>query len=164
MGQRRAHTEPLSPLPAYPLPRCRLAAAAAPTDKLRPWLPGVGVAGLGSSPLPGATPGVTPAARQRGASGGGDGVHVLTGPIYVNGAMPGDVLKVEILGLRPRPNPNMGGRTFGINAAAWWGYQYGVNGPTATSTTMTYLTPPPPPLPQQKKGANPEITTIYQAR
>ena len=157
MGQRRAHTEPLSPLPAYPLPRCRLAAAAAPTDKLCPWLPGVGVAGLGSSPLPGATPGVTPAARQRGASGGGDGVHVLTGPIYVNGAMPGDVLKVEILGLRPRVNPATG-MTFGINAAAWWGYQYGVNGPTATSSTMKYLTG------TQGPNGNPEITTIYEAR
>ena len=35
----------------------------------------------------------------RGASGSGDGVHILTGPIYVNDAMPGDLLKVEILDL-----------------------------------------------------------------
>lgn len=30
----------------------------------------------------------------RGASGQGDGVHIMTGPIYVCGAMPGDVLQV----------------------------------------------------------------------
>jgi hypothetical protein len=57
----------------------------------------------------------------RGATGGGDGVHVLTGPIFVEGAEPGDVLKVEILDLKPRKNPD--GKTFGSNAAAWWGFQ-----------------------------------------
>lgn len=57
----------------------------------------------------------------RGASGGGDGVHILTGPIYVEGAEPGDMLKVEILDLKPRKNPSTG-RTFGSNAAAWWGF------------------------------------------
>ena len=57
----------------------------------------------------------------RGASGGGDGVHILTGPIYVEGAEPGDMLKVEILDLKPRKNPATG-RTFGSNAAAWWGF------------------------------------------
>jgi acetamidase/formamidase len=31
----------------------------------------------------------------RGASGQGDGVHILTGPIYVCGAEPGDVLQVR---------------------------------------------------------------------
>lgn len=31
----------------------------------------------------------------RGASGSSDGVHVLTGPIYVCGAEPGDVLQVR---------------------------------------------------------------------
>ena len=38
----------------------------------------------------------------RGATGGGDGVHVLTGPIFVTDAEPGDILKVEILDLAPR--------------------------------------------------------------
>lgn len=57
----------------------------------------------------------------RGATGGGDGVHVLTGPIYVEGAEPGDMLAVEILDLVPRKNPD--GKTYGSNAAAWWGYQ-----------------------------------------
>jgi acetamidase/formamidase len=54
----------------------------------------------------------------RGATGGGDGVHILTGPIYVEDAEPGDILKVEILDLVPRVNPE--GKTFGSNAAAWW--------------------------------------------
>ena len=31
----------------------------------------------------------------RGANGKGDGVHILTGPIYVCGAEPGDVLQVR---------------------------------------------------------------------
>ena len=61
----------------------------------------------------------------RGATGGGDGVHVLTGPIYVNGAMPGDLLKVEIRDLYPRENPE--GKTYGSNAQAWWGFQARVN-------------------------------------
>ena len=52
-------------------------------------------------------------------------VHILTGPIYVNDAMPGDLLKVEILDLKPRKNPD--GKTFGSNAAAWWGFQARVN-------------------------------------
>lgn len=58
----------------------------------------------------------------RGATGGGDGVHVLTGPIFVEDAEPGDMLKVEILDLQPRKNP-VTGKTFGSNAAAWWGFQ-----------------------------------------
>ena len=57
----------------------------------------------------------------RGASGGGDGVHILTGPIFVEEAEAGDILMVEILDLRARVNPE--GRAFGSNAAAWWGFQ-----------------------------------------
>lgn len=62
----------------------------------------------------------------RGA-GEGFGVHICTGPIYVSGAEPGDVLEVQILDLRPRPcaNPLFKGKAFGSNAAAWWGFQYG---------------------------------------
>ncbi|MEQ9688997.1 MAG: acetamidase/formamidase family protein, partial [Bauldia litoralis] len=61
----------------------------------------------------------------RGA-GEGFGVHVLTGPVYVCGAEPGDVLEVKILDLAPRPsaNPDYAGKTFGSNAAAWWGFHY----------------------------------------
>ena len=50
-----------------------------------------------------------------------DGVHVLTGPIYVEDAEEGDVVAVEILDLKPRPNQD--GKTYGSNAAAWWGFQ-----------------------------------------
>lgn len=59
-------------------------------------------------------------------TGEGFGVHILTGPIYVCGAEPGDILEVEILDLDPRPsaNPEFAGMTFGSNAAAWWGYHY----------------------------------------
>jgi len=49
----------------------------------------------------------------RGMTGSGDGVHILTGPIHVEGAEPGDVLKVEILELYPRRNPQ--GETYGVN-------------------------------------------------
>ncbi len=69
----------------------------------------------------------------RGATGGGDGVHILTGPIYVEGAEPGDMLKVEILDLKPRKNPTTG-RTFGSNAAAWWGFHARV--PMADGTSF----------------------------
>ncbi|TYC58316.1 helix-turn-helix domain-containing protein [Rhodobacterales bacterium] len=62
----------------------------------------------------------------RGA-GEGFGVHVCTGPIYVNEAEPGDVLEVRIDDMVPRPsgNPDYDGRYFGSSVAAWWGYQYG---------------------------------------
>jgi acetamidase/formamidase len=61
----------------------------------------------------------------RGA-GEGFGVHILTGPIYVCGAERGDILEVRILDARPRPsgNPTYSGKSFGSNAAAWWGYHY----------------------------------------
>jgi len=58
--------------------------------------------------------------------GGGIGVHICTGPIHVAGAMPGDVLEVRVLEVKPRPaaNPAFPGKTFGSNAAANWGYHY----------------------------------------
>lgn len=49
----------------------------------------------------------------RGMTGSGDGVHVLTGPIAVEGAEPGDVIAVEILDLYPRLNSN--GEAYGVN-------------------------------------------------
>ncbi|MGB7248257.1 MAG: acetamidase/formamidase family protein [Phormidesmis sp.] len=69
--------------------------------------------------------GAGPMDAEAGA-GAGYGVHILTGPIYVNGAEPGDVMEVEILDVAPRPsaNPEYEGKTFGSNAAAWWGYHY----------------------------------------
>jgi acetamidase/formamidase len=47
----------------------------------------------------------------------GPGPHILTGPVFVNGAMPGDVLEVRILEIEPavpygfnRQRPYAGGR------------------------------------------------------
>jgi acetamidase/formamidase len=51
----------------------------------------------------------------------GPGPHLLTGPIAVEGARPGDVLAVEILDLTPR-------LPFGTNLAAHWGHLYDVFG------------------------------------
>ena len=61
----------------------------------------------------------------RGA-GEGFGVHILTGPMYVCGAARGDVIEVRILDVKPRPsrNPEHAGKSFGSNAAAWWGFHY----------------------------------------
>ena len=61
----------------------------------------------------------------RGA-GEGFGVHVCTGPVYVRGAEPGDILEVRIMDVKPRPcaNPAYAGKSFGSNAAAWWGFHY----------------------------------------
>ena len=61
----------------------------------------------------------------RGA-GEGFGVHICTGPIYIRGAEPDDILEVRIIDVKPRPcaNPAYAGRSFGSNAAAWWGFQY----------------------------------------
>jgi acetamidase/formamidase/AraC-like DNA-binding protein len=61
----------------------------------------------------------------RGA-GEGFGVHICTGPIYVQEARPGDVLEIRILDILPRPSchPLHHGRIFGSNAAAWWGFHY----------------------------------------
>lgn len=88
----------------------------------------------------------------RGATGGGDGVHILTGPIYVNGAEPGDILKVEILDLTPRANPE--GKTFGSNAAAWWGFQARVNKADGTPFTAGTFTSTP--------DENDEVVTIFE--
>ena len=45
------------------------------------------------------------------------GVHIMTGPIYVEGAKPGDMLEVRYLSMIPRNN-------YGSNLAANWGYLY----------------------------------------
>ena len=61
----------------------------------------------------------------RGA-GEGFGVHIMTGPIAVIGAMPGDVVEIGIRDIIPRrsASPEFAGRCFGSNAAAWWGLHY----------------------------------------
>src|SRR5881396_1528831 len=59
-------------------------------------------------------------------SGEGFGVHVCTGPVYVRNAEPGDVIELRIMDVKPRPcaNPAHAGKSFGSNAAAWWGFHY----------------------------------------
>ncbi len=61
----------------------------------------------------------------RGA-GEGMGVHIMTGPVYVRGAQPGDILEVRIVDctVRPSANPEFKGKAFGSNVAAWWGFHY----------------------------------------
>ena len=58
--------------------------------------------------------------------GEGFGVHICTGPIAIQGAMPGDLIEVRILDLKPRPsgNPKFTGKSFGSNAATYWGFHY----------------------------------------
>lgn len=72
----------------------------------------------------------------------GPGVHILTGPIKVADAEPGDVLEVRILdmSLRPSGNPAYAGKTYGVNAAANWGYLYGdmVEEPTKREVITVY--------------------------
>ncbi|NMF82217.1 acetamidase/formamidase family protein [Nodosilinea sp. P-1105] len=65
-------------------------------------------------------------ADEKTVSDRGPGVHILTGPVYVCGAEPGDLLEVRVIDLKPRPsgNPLYAGKAFGSNAAAWWGFQY----------------------------------------
>lgn len=65
-------------------------------------------------------------AAEKTVSDRGPGVHILTGPVYVCGAEPGDLLEVRIIDLKPRPsaNPLYPGKAFGSNAAAWWGFHY----------------------------------------
>jgi acetamidase/formamidase len=55
----------------------------------------------------------------------GSGVHIITGPVNVEGAMPGDVVQVEILALAPRLNPATG-KCYGTNSQKFAGYQFRV--------------------------------------
>ncbi|WP_428029561.1 acetamidase/formamidase family protein [Ancylobacter sp.] len=59
-------------------------------------------------------------------SGEGLGVHLLTGPVAVEGAEPGDIIEVRVIDTWPRPsaNPAYEGRFFGSNPSANWGFQY----------------------------------------
>ncbi len=58
--------------------------------------------------------------------GEGFGVHICTGPIAVRGAEPGDVLEIEVIAIQPRlsAHPDHAGKSFGSNAATFWGLQY----------------------------------------
>lgn len=79
----------------------------------------------------------------------GSGVHLITGPIAVEGAVPGDFVQIDILELDPRPNPD--GRTFGTNSQKFAGYHFRLNnkrdgtpytrdGGTEAITVMEYIT------------------------
>ncbi|MEM5584075.1 acetamidase/formamidase family protein [Roseibium sp. AS2] len=59
-------------------------------------------------------------------SGEGLGVHLLTGPVAIEGAEPGDVLEVRIIDAYPRASASTAykGRFFGSNPSANWGFQY----------------------------------------
>jgi acetamidase/formamidase len=69
--------------------------------------------------------GIGPMDHPLGA-GGGQGVHICTGPVYVKGAEPGDILEVRIVdtALRESGNPTYKGKTFGACVAANWGFHY----------------------------------------
>ena len=58
--------------------------------------------------------------------GEGFGVHICTGPVFVRGAEPGDVLEIEVLDILPRPSRHRRhrGQSFGSNAASFWGLHY----------------------------------------
>ena len=74
-------------------------------------------------PRRGSGPTVGPFTR---GSGEGIGVHLLTGPVAIEGAEAGDILEVRVLDVRPRPSCHHchAGRCFGSNAAAGWGFHY----------------------------------------
>jgi acetamidase/formamidase len=57
------------------------------------------------------------AALYRDVADRGPGPHILTGPVEVEGAEPGDVLEVRVLSLEPRLG-------YGSNLAAHWGHLY----------------------------------------
>lgn len=63
---------------------------------------------------------------EQAVSNRGPGVHIMTGPIYICGAEPGDLLEVRTIDLEPRAsaNPEYQGKAFGSNAGAWWGFHY----------------------------------------
>lgn len=63
-------------------------------------------------------------AEEKTVSDRGPGVHILTGPVYVCGAEPGDLLEVRMVDLKLRPSGTDPSKTYGSNAAAWWGFQY----------------------------------------
>lgn len=63
-------------------------------------------------------------ADEKSVSDRGPGVHILTGPVYVCGAEPGDLLEVRVVDLKLRPSGMDPTKTYGSNASAWWGFQY----------------------------------------
>ena len=91
-------------------------------------------------------------------AGEGQGVHIMTGPVYVRGAEPGDILEVRIIDCVPRPcaNPKYKGKAFGSNAAAWWGFHYNdmLAARSVRSSRSTRSTPQAP-----RTGRKPSTTS-----
>ncbi|KAL6756081.1 hypothetical protein V8C86DRAFT_3157200 [Haematococcus lacustris] len=73
----------------------------------------------------------------RGRSGVSDGAHVMTGPVYICGAEPGDTLKIEILDMKPRKNP-VTGKSYAANGIADWGWQKRIVGNRHVDSTFIY--------------------------
>ncbi|KAJ1455706.1 hypothetical protein M885DRAFT_440720 [Pelagophyceae sp. CCMP2097] len=67
---------------------------------------------------------------------GQSGVHLITGPVEVQGAEPGDVVQVDILALDPRKNP-VSGKTYGTNSAKFAGYHFRVPEADGTMSVRT---------------------------
>ncbi|UPK46582.1 acetamidase/formamidase family protein [Paenibacillus pabuli] len=90
----------------------------------------------------------------------GPGVHIMTGPIAVEGAEPGDVLEVKILDMKLRPNGNgeYAGKTYGSNVAANWGLLYGEmeEAPSTREVVTIYE--------MQTKGGNDYAKALYNYR
>ncbi|KAL6756670.1 hypothetical protein V8C86DRAFT_3136431 [Haematococcus lacustris] len=91
----------------------------------------------------------------RGRTGRADGKHVMTGPVYICGAEPGDTLKIEILDMKPRKNPVTGvvpadlglhagmgmpcaGKSYASNGLADWGWQRRIVGNRHVDSTFIY--------------------------
>lgn len=62
------------------------------------------------------------------------GVHIMTGPVEVEGAEVGDVLQVDILAIDPRLNPETG-KCYGTNSQKFAGYQFRVGHEDGTEYT-----------------------------
>jgi acetamidase/formamidase len=82
--------------------------------------------------------GAGPLTAPQGA-GGGKGAQICTGPIYIEGAEPGDVVEVRIIDMYPRrsANPRYRGKAFGVNIAGRWGYHRKVQSPEANREVLT---------------------------
>ena len=72
----------------------------------------------------GAADGSQPAAQPAAKFCGAPGPHVMTGPVAVTGAQPGDVLKVEVLSAEPwargRSSPLSSPRAFTATHNTFW--------------------------------------------
>lgn len=88
------------------------------------------------------------------------GVHIMTGPIAVEGAEPGDVLEVKILDMKLRPSGNgeYAGKTYGSNVAANWGLLYGEMEETPNTREVVTI------YEMETKGGNDYAKALYSYR